>query len=86
MVLILTALTSSVWSTSSCEARLVRCGASRIFQAQRLPFGCSCLTLLKPKGIQFKSVTVANKEGPLFIVENAQVESLKSASDPVQKW
>jgi hypothetical protein len=81
MVLTLTALTSSVWGTSRCEARLVRCGASRIFQAQRLPFGCSCLTFFKPKGIQFKNVTVTSKEGPPFIVENAQIEGLKTSSD-----
>ncbi|MGD0651820.1 MAG: glycoside hydrolase family 28 protein [Verrucomicrobiia bacterium] len=32
------------------------------------------LSVKNAKGIQFKNVTVANKEGPPFIVENAQVE------------
>jgi polygalacturonase len=33
------------------------------------------------RGIQFKNVTVTNKEGPPFIVENAQVEGLKASGD-----
>ena len=37
------------------------------------------LSVKNAKGIQFKNVTVTNKEGPPFIVENAQVEGLKAS-------
>ena len=43
------------------------------------------LSVKNARGIQFKNVTVTNKEGPPFIVENAQVEGLKNTSDTVQK-
>jgi polygalacturonase len=43
------------------------------------------LSVNNARGIQFKNVTVTNKEGPPFIVENAQVEGLKSAGDTAPK-
>jgi len=43
------------------------------------------LSVKNARGIQFKNVTVTNKEGPPFTVENAQVEGLKGASDPLRE-
>jgi len=43
--------------------------------------GASGLTIRNAKGVQLKNVQVTPKEGPPFIVENAQVEGLKSTKD-----
>ena len=39
------------------------------------------LSVKNARGIRFKNVIVTNKEGPPFIVENAQVEDLKASGD-----
>jgi polygalacturonase len=43
------------------------------------------LAIQNAKGIQFKNVQVANKEGPPFVVENAHVEGLKDTKESIQK-
>lgn len=43
------------------------------------------LSVKNAKGIQFKNVTITSKEGPPFIVENAQVEGLRSASEAIRE-
>jgi polygalacturonase len=43
------------------------------------------LSVKNAKGVQFKNVTITNKDGPPFIVDNAQVEGLEDASDAVRQ-
>jgi len=43
------------------------------------------LKVKNAKGVQFKNVQVVSKEGPPFIVENAQVEGLEKAKSAQQK-
>ena len=43
------------------------------------------LTIQNAKGIRLKNVKVSNKEGPPFVVENAQVEGLQDTNKSIQK-
>lgn len=43
------------------------------------------LKVKNAKGIQFKNVQITNKEGPPFVMENAQVEGLKDATGTAVK-
>ena len=47
--------------------------------------GTTGLTIQNAKGIQFKNVKVTNKEGPPFVVVNAQVEGLPDTKGSAQK-
>ena len=45
----------------------------------------SGLKIKNATGIQLKNVQVTNKEGPPFVIENAQVEGLKAATGAAEK-
>jgi len=46
----------------------------------RITAATTGLSIRNAKGIRFKNVTVINKEGPPFILENAEVEGVKAGS------
>jgi len=48
-----------------------------VFENVRITAATTGLTIKNATGVQFKNVTVINKEGPPFIADNAQVEGLK---------
>jgi len=48
-----------------------------VLENVRITAATTGLTIKNARGVQFKNVTVINKEGPPFITDNAQVEGLK---------
>jgi polygalacturonase len=52
-----------------------------VFENVDITAATTGLSIKNAKGVRLKHVKVTNKEGPPFIVEQAQVEGLKSAKD-----
>ena len=51
-----------------------------VLENVRIQAATTGLLIRNAKGIRFKNVTVVNKEGPPFVLDNAQVEGLKTSS------
>ncbi len=56
-----------------------------VLENVRITAATTGLSIKNAKGIQLKNVQVTNKEGPPFILENAEVEGLPGAKGPLQK-